>query len=157
MDNFWSKVNKTETCWLWTGGTNGRGVKGVEYGLFKIPKTRKNMTAHRFAFTLANGAIESHQWVLHKCDNPLCVNPDHLFLGDVKANVADMISKGRQVIPDRRGEKNGRSVMDAEKVGLLRLLHGKFSVPALTKIFGIGKTQIYRIVNGQQWQALSTQ
>lgn len=155
MDKFWSKVNKTEACWLWTGSTNGRGVRGVAYGLCHIPKTRKNMTAHRMSYTLAHGPIDSSQWVLHKCDNPLCVNPDHLFLGDAASNSADMIAKGRQVIPDRAGVKNGRAVMDHEKILLLHQLFGKFSIKALMAIFGIGKSQIYRITSGQQWQALS--
>lgn len=151
MENFWSKVNKTETCWLWTGGTNGREVRGISYGLFKLPKTRKNITAHRMSYTLAHGPITSDQWVLHKCDNPLCVNPDHLFLGDASANVADMISKGRQVNPDRSGEKNGRSVMSEDDVKLLKSLHGKLSIAELIEKFGIKKSQIYRIINGQRW------
>ena len=154
MINFWNKVNKTETCWLWTGATNGRGVNGVAYGLMKIPKTRKNITAHRMSYTLHNGPITSKQWVLHKCDNPKCVNPDHLFLGDAAANAADMDAKGRRVIADHSGEKNGRAVMDADKVKLARLLHGKFSLTALTKIFGVSKSQIHRIVTAQHWAAI---
>jgi hypothetical protein len=146
MNNFWKKVNKTEGCWLWTGATNGRS-----YGLFKMPKTRNNITAHRMSYILHNGPITSEQWVLHKCDNPLCVNPDHLFLGDAAANVADMDAKGRRVNADNSREKNGRAVLDADKVRLARLLHGKFSLTALTKIFGVSKSQIHRIVTAQQW------
>ena len=146
MNNFWNKVNKTEGCWLWTGATNGRS-----YGLFKMPKTRNNITAHRMSYTLQNGPITSEQWVLHKCDNPLCVNPDHLFLGDASANVADMDAKGRRVNADNSREKNGRAVLDTDKVRLARLLHGKFSLAAMTKIFGVSKSQIHRIVTAQQW------
>lgn len=145
-ENFWDKVNKTEGCWNWTGGTNGKG-----YGLFKVPGTRKNMTAHRMSYALRNGEITSDQWVLHKCDNPLCVNPDHLFLGTPADNVADMDAKGRRVSPVRKGERNGRALLDADKVRLIRLLHGKFSRDAMTKIFGIGKSQLHRVVTRQQW------
>jgi len=146
MKNFWNKINKTESCWLWTGATNGRS-----YGLLKMPKTRKNITAHRMSYILHNGPITSEQWVLHKCDTPLCVNPNHLFLGDAAANTADMDAKGRRVNADNSGEKNGRSIMNADKVRLARLLHGKFSLTALTKIFGVSKSQIHRIVTAQQW------
>lgn len=149
--NFWDKVNKTEGCWNWTGATNGRGVNGVAYGLFKIPKTRKNMSAHRISYTLHNGPITSDQWVLHKCDNPLCVNPDHLFLGDAAANIADMDAKGRRKCNPCRHEKNGRALLDSDKVKVMRLLHGKFTLSALTKIFGVGKSQVHRIVTNQQW------
>lgn len=154
MENFWNKVNKTEGCWNWTGGTNGRGAGGVEYGLLKVPKTRKNITAHRMSYILHNGQITSDQWVLHKCDNPLCVNPDHLFLGTPADNVADMDAKGRRKCNPRKGEQNGRAVLDEDKVKLLRLLHGKFSLTVLSKIFGIGKSQVHRIATGQQWAAV---
>lgn len=150
-DNFWNKVVKTDGCWNWAGATNGRGVAGVAYGLLKIPNTRKNTTAHRFSYALHNGPITSDQWVLHKCDNPLCVNPDHLFLGDAAANAADMDAKGRRKCSPRRHEQNGRAVLDGDKVKVLRLLHGKFGLSALSKIFGIGKSQVHRIVTNQQW------
>jgi hypothetical protein len=145
-DNFWSKVNKTEGCWNWTGGQNGNG-----YGLFKISLTRKNMTAHRMSYTLANGKIPDGQWVLHKCDNRVCVNPDHLFLGDAAANVADMDAKGRRKNSPQKHEQNGCAVLDSDKVKVMRLLHGKFSLGALSKIFGVGKSQVHRIVTNQQW------
>lgn len=151
MKSFWDKVEKTESCWNWTGATNGRPSSGVSYGLLKIPKTRKNISAHRMSYTLHNGAITSDQWVLHKCDNPLCVNPDHLFLGDAKSNVADMISKGRRVIKPCRGESNGRAVMTKKSVEAIRELRSVMSISGLAEQFGVSKSQIHRIVTGQQW------
>lgn len=105
------------------------------------------------SYILHNGPITSDQWVLHKCDTPRCVNPNHLFLGDAAANVADMDAKGRRVSPHNVGELNGRAVMNPEKIDLLKLLYKKFSIRELSAIFGIGKSQIYRILGGAQWKS----
>lgn len=86
---FWSKVQKTNDCWLWIGPTWGFG-----YGRFKIG--HKYGQAHRYSFQLANpGRAIEDLWVLHHCDNPLCVNPAHLFLGTRQDNMDDMKAKGR--------------------------------------------------------------
>ena len=84
---FWSKVNKTETCWLWTASLDKAG-----YGYFKALNQRN---AHRVSWAMHKGPIPNGMWVLHKCDVRNCVNPEHLFLGDQFANMADMVSKGR--------------------------------------------------------------
>jgi hypothetical protein len=86
---FWPKVRKTETCWLWTGTKNERG-----YG-FTTYTDGRNAKAHRVAWELTNGPIPEGLWVLHRCDVPSCVRPDHLFLGDAKENTRDMHAKGR--------------------------------------------------------------
>ena len=151
MENFWNKVDKTDSCWNWTGATNGRPSGGVAYGLFKIPKTRKNTTAHRMAYKLTKGEIPDGVFVCHTCDNPLCVNPDHLFLGTPADNVADMDAKGRRKCAPQKHEQNGRAKLDSRAVALLRRLYPVFSGKKLSKIFGIGKTQTYRIINGEQW------
>lgn len=93
-DRFWEKVRKTEYCWEWTGSKRHKG-----YGAFCYVKNGEPVQgrAHRFSYELHIGPIPEGLFVLHKCDNPKCVNPDHLFVGDNRANVADMISKGRRV------------------------------------------------------------
>lgn len=92
MERFWSKVKKTETCWVWTAGTfkyrNG-------YGQFRVRRGDPPAYAHRFAWELVNGPIPQGLHVLHRCDNPPCVNPAHLFLGTQIDNYRDMVSKGR--------------------------------------------------------------
>lgn len=85
---FWSRVVKTEKCWLWVGGCSENG-----YGAFYWQG--KQTGAHRVSYELTHGSIASELLVLHKCDNPPCVNPDHLFLGTHQDNMTDKVLKGR--------------------------------------------------------------
>ena len=87
---FWRFVSKENSCWLWTGKLNPDG-----YGLIRPNPTKEKVGAHRISWTLHNGPIPTGLCVLHKCDKPSCVNPDHLFLGTVQDNVDDMRIKGR--------------------------------------------------------------
>lgn len=86
---FWSKVDKTSTCWLWTGMPNGWG-----YGTFKV-SAGNDRFAHRLSWEIHKGPIPKGLCVCHKCDRPICVNPDHLFLGSHRDNRDDAIRKGR--------------------------------------------------------------
>ena len=90
LDRFWAKVQKTETCWLWTGGLNGPG----RYGIFALSHGHQ-VYAHRFSWELHYGPIPDGLDCCHHCDNPPCVRPDHLFVGTVTANMADARQKGR--------------------------------------------------------------
>jgi hypothetical protein len=94
VDRFWSKVNKANGCWTWNAGLNRDG-----YGSIKIKG--KFWLAHRYAMVLAGHIIEG-KVVCHKCDNPSCVNPDHLFVGTQADNVKDMIAKNRYVKPQSK-------------------------------------------------------
>lgn len=103
-DSFFRHVSPEPNsgCWLWTGPSlKTRGGYGV---LTHRPTNTIMRRAHRLSWELHNGKITQDEHVLHKCDNPLCVNPDHLFLGDQKTNMEDMSSKGRQT----HGKKNAR-------------------------------------------------
>src|SRR5699024_793010 len=88
------KVDKSqgpEGCWLWTAGT--RGFKSHHYGLFSV--NGANIGSHRYSWMIANGPIPKGMAICHRCDNPPCVNPAHLFLGTIADNHRDMEQKGR--------------------------------------------------------------
>jgi hypothetical protein len=87
-DRFWSYVQPGPGCWVWSGLRTYNG-----YGLIKIG--RKPTRAHRVAYELLVGTINPGLLCLHKCDNPPCVNPGHLFLGTARDNMVDAITKGR--------------------------------------------------------------
>ena len=86
---FWIKVKKTRNCWLWTGSTVLDGYGVIHDG--------KNRGAHRVSWQIHHGPIPNGMCVLHHCDNPPCVRPEHLFLGTKRDNALDSINKGRHI------------------------------------------------------------
>ena len=84
------KVKKTNHCWNWIGAKFQKG-----YGQFWIPEYKRKIKAHRFSWIIHKGKIPNDLYVLHHCDNRLCINPDHLFLGTHADNVSDKMKKGR--------------------------------------------------------------
>ena len=91
---FWPKVEKTETCWIWQGAKDPRGY-GRVYCTFKPKEKVSTLRAHKVALILSGIDVPNGMCVLHKCDNPSCVNPSHLFIGTQVDNMKDMASKGR--------------------------------------------------------------
>lgn len=92
LERFWSRVHRTDTCWLWTGKPRADG-----YG--RIRDNGRDLAAHRFAFEQFVGTIPPGMLVCHRCDTPLCVNPEHLFAGTAADNAHDRDAKGRYINP----------------------------------------------------------
>lgn len=127
VDRFWAKVNKHGTvirpelgpCWEWTAARFDSG-----YGMVGL--NRKTSYTHRTSWVIHNGAIPDGLKVLHKCDNPPCVNPTHLFLGSAKDNTDDMNAKNRWVKPNhaKTACKNGHP-FTADNLGAFRASQGQ--------------------------------
>jgi hypothetical protein len=119
LKRFFLKFQKSEFCWNWEGNKNYAG-----YGLLG------NKYAHRMAWQISNNKlIPKNMVICHHCDNPSCVNPDHLFIGTQKENVQDMIKKNRQVKKDNAGQKNpmfGKKHSEQSKKKMSETKKGKF-------------------------------
>lgn len=150
-------------CVPWLGAR--QGCKGREYGNFRTQSRRSPQPAHRVAWVMANGPIPEGLEVCHKCDNSLCVNPEHLFLGTHKDNMQDCIQKGRFVFAQAgKGEVHGRSKLTDEQVLEIRKLYrkpvmGRYGVSpvscrGLAEQFGVCEGMIYNIVHGKNWKHL---
>lgn len=148
VERFWSKVRKGkahDACWLWLGSRNHAG-KG--YGTFG------GMGAHKFSFVI-HYACEPLPGVcvLHRCDNPGCVNPEHLFLGTQKENVDDMIAKGRKAV----GERTNTAKLTPAAVEFISAQKGIQPPQDLALTFRVAQRTIYRIWAGATWRGLRRQ
>lgn len=147
VDRFWQKIakGKDDECWNWTASCAGKG-----YGQIKPPKGfgRRNHYAHRVAFTLTHGGIPDGLEICHRCDNPKCCNPRHLFAGTRADNAADMAEKMRSTW----GERSGTCKLTTEQVEELRdELSAGTPQRVIADYFGISQAQVSRIARGEQW------
>ena len=156
LSKFWNYVNKDSVtgCWNWTRGKVWSG-----YGYFYLPgPERIQVRAHREAWELTNGPIPAGLFVLHRCDNPLCCNPAHLFLGTQTDNMRDMDKKGRRKLShnfskrDQNGENNCRAKLTAENVREIRRLIKSHTHEALAKKFGVSRGDISLISENKIWK-----
>lgn len=142
LERLLSHVVETPTCWNWTGSTIAKG-----YGVIGHAGTR--LLAHRVSWQEHRGPIPPGQRVLHKCDNRVCVNPDHLFLGTDQDNMDDMYAKGRDKPP--KGSTNGRSKLEEDEIHKIRLLRG-ISNTHIGQIFDVTETTIRKIRARKLWK-----
>ena len=146
-ERFWSKVDirGEDECWNWRAGMSQQG-----YGSVKIK--RKNTQAHKVAFLLGGGVLTQQKpWVLHKCDNPSCCNPAHLFAGNVADNVKDMCQKERNkwVV----GERHGLSKLKKDDVLEIRSLNASgIAYQSLATRFGVSKNAIWCVCTRRTWR-----
>jgi hypothetical protein len=139
-DRFWALVQKGDGCWLWTKSTI---IKG--YGRFY---SGKFMVAHRWAWQFTNGPIPDGMMVCHKCDNPPCVNPAHLFLGTNSDNQKDAYRKNRH---RNKGEFGRNNKLNPLQVRIIRKLGNALPMREIGAIFSVGASQVSRIQKNQSW------
>lgn len=134
-------------CFLWTGKKSASG-----YG--RIHRRPKWFFAHRLIYTKSFGEIPEGLVVRHRCDQRLCVNPDHLLIGTPADNIADMISRGRMFMKtggSRRGSKNTRAKLTEEMVLEIRELSKTMSQADIALFFGVGRVAINNICTRKSW------
>lgn len=135
---FFAKVRKTNFCWYW------EGARVAQYGQIKV--SNKNVLAHRVSMLIHGKEVPDGLDVLHSCDNPLCVNPDHLFVGDHKANMADKTAKGRA--PSKLTAEQVRAIKKALSAGQ--------SCNSLAIQFGVVPHTIRDIRDNVTWRQVTT-
>lgn len=153
---FWSKVDRRgpDECWPWQAAADRKGYGRILVGSLGIDRHME--LAHRASWRLARGAPPpAHLSVLHRCDNPPCCNPAHLFLGTIQDNNADMRAKGRQSrgaahSPFVRGERNSHAKLTEDKVRQIRAAHG--TLKQIGAQFGIDFTTVWGIRTGKSWK-----
>lgn len=154
-ERFWGFIDKNGKqveyvvgkCWRWLGNKNhGYGRFWVDNG---------TVFAHRYSYLIHYGDIPLSTFVLHKCDNPECTNPEHLFLGTALDNVLDKVAKGR--LHNQNGEKNPSAKLTSSQVLEIRELYktGKYLQRELAIRFNTPLSSINQIITGKRWKHLS--
>lgn len=136
-ERFNAKAIRAEGCWGWAGSRDTHG-----YGQMLL--NRRIQPAHRVSWTLFRGPIPSGAWVLHHCDNRECTNPEHLFLGDRRANIDDAVAKGRM---------RGHRKLTPEEVRTIRASDSRQA--DLARQYGVSPAAISMIVSRQRWSGIT--
>lgn len=170
IERFLSKIDTSGECWEWIGYINKSG-----YGVYHPRSSRRPLLAHRIARELSCGPIPPGLFVCHKCDNRRCCRPDHLFLGTPADNNRDAMLKGRTALGERnrlrkhpernpmllypekaarmRGGGNGNSKLTQPQVDeIRRLFRAGMNKSALAAAFGIARSTVRGIVQGESWR-----
>lgn len=141
-ERFWAKVQKSEDCWLWTGGI----IAGTGYGAFH---DGQRWSTHRYSWTIHYGHIPTGLAVLHKCDVRACVRPTHLWLGTKQDNSRDMASKNRHFVPGLKGEEHGESKLTNKAV--LHIRASRETGVSLARQYGVSPSLISLVRKRKAW------
>jgi hypothetical protein len=149
-DRFWAKVHipRADACWEWQAAKSKAG-----YGMIRIGgRSGRSIYSHRLSYGWAFGDIPDELWVLHRCDNPACVNPAHLFLGTPKDNTVDALKKGR--LP--RGERHDMARLTADQVRQIRKrAQGERRCQRrLAREYGVDHRTIQEVLNYKTWKEI---
>lgn len=175
VEAFWSRVDKSAgdtECWKWIGGRSSD-----VYGALWIPWLKKSGLAHRASFFLSNGFLPDGKLVCHSCDNPICCNPAHLWLGTNAENIQDCADKGRHpwknglpVKPEHRArgirtgaythpesvrhgsEKSNAKLHESDIPHIRKSVALGFTNIEVAKKYGVSREAISQIINGRTWR-----
>jgi hypothetical protein len=149
QEHFWSRVDRSgDGCWLWQGTIGNRGYGRTSY-------QNRTIGAHRLAWIYARGHIPDGQVVCHRCDNPPCVRPDHLFLGTFADNSADMVRKGRAV-NGPKGVTHPFAKFTEDQVREIRRRYASADVSThqLAREYGVGAMTIWRVATHRSYRSV---
>ena len=149
-DRFHAKVNKNgpNGCWTWTGAKKPGG-----YGMLRIGRKFGGVAqSHRVSYELYKGVIPSGLHVLHSCDNPSCVNPDHLRVGTQEDNMRECVDKGRNFVPDNRGIRCGSAKLT--EAAVLHIRKRTMTGAMYAHLYGVTPGAICHILKGRTWSSL---
>lgn len=158
---FWPKVNKDGPiqphcpelgqCWQWIGYVQKRGKNSGGYGRSGGGGSKYCIYAHRGSWILHCAPVPENLYVLHKCDNRICVNPSHLFLGTYRDNYYDSLKKGRRVYA--KGDKQPAAKLSYEKADTIRHRYqaGEHNCNKLAAEYGVSPAAIYFVIQNRSW------
>ena len=162
IERFITKIPVTDNdsiCWEWSINPNTKKArKHADYGVFTLKQN--NIVPSRMMWMLTYGEIPDGMLICHKCDNPPCINPFHLFIGSYADNTKDMVMKGRKstiVYPDRlpRGINHKNAKLNDVDILQIRTMSSKgVSYKDIKAQFNIGKSNISSIINRKTWTHL---
>jgi hypothetical protein len=147
---FWKYVERSNGCWLWTGCLNDSG-----YGIFRFEG--RNYRATHISLWIYNRPVPQGLCALHKCDNPACVNPDHLYIGDKGQNIQDSYNRGRRpridVGDQNRGSRNGMSKLtETDVIKIKQRIQAGETNKDIAAEFGVNSSTISEIKSGRTWK-----
>lgn len=145
-ERFLRHIDRTDTCWVWTGNTSRNGYGSIQEG----GRNSKTVSAHRYSYEIHKGRIPNGMVVMHACDNPSCVNPEHLSVGTPQENTQDMIRKGRKRTVAPLGINNGKSKLNDDLVRYIRNNREK-SHASLARELGLSQNCIRGVRSGRTW------